>query len=340
MAVTAGWALAAMKPDAAQFDRDAIVIEARPLASFEKLPTGATRFGQLEWRGGLELTSVSSNFGGWSGLEVSRDGQALLAISDAGTWMSARIVYDGTVLRGLEGAVIGPLRARDGSRLRRNRDRDAEGIALSSGNLRNGEAYISFEQNSRIGRFPIRDGVIMAPKGYLPLPKDMPRDKLNGLEALAILGSGPHKGALIALWEHPETGSDHHAGWMWTRGKVARFSILNRDDYALTGAASLPDGSLVVLERRYRVFDGVRMRIRRIDAADIVPGAVLDGEVLIDADMRYEIDNMEAITTHVAADGAIVLTVLSDDNFNALLQRTLLLQFTLRKAEHVNSTAP
>ena len=44
--------------------------------------------------------------------------------------------------------------------------------------------------------------------------------------------------------------------------------------------------------------------------------------------MGYQIDNMEGLSVHRAPDGALVLTLISDDNFSPL-QRTVLLQFTL-----------
>jgi hypothetical protein len=58
------------------------------------------------------------------------------------------------------------------------------------------------------------------------------------------------------------------------------------------------------------------------------PGAVVDGSSIFDADLSQEVDNMEGIDAHVTAEGDTVLTMVSDDNFS-LLQRTLLLQFTL-----------
>ena len=70
------------------------------------------------------------------------------------------------------------------------------------------------------------------------------------------------------------------------------------------------------------------MRIRSVPLASIRPGAVLDGPELIFADMGYQMDNMEGLSLHRAADGALVMTIVSDDNFSPL-QRTLLLQFTL-----------
>ena len=44
--------------------------------------------------------------------------------------------------------------------------------------------------------------------------------------------------------------------------------------------------------------------------------------------MGSQIDNMEGLSVHRDAAGALVLTLISDDNFS-LLQRTVLLQFTL-----------
>jgi hypothetical protein len=70
------------------------------------------------------------------------------------------------------------------------------------------------------------------------------------------------------------------------------------------------------------------MRIRRIAMAGITPGGLVDGPVLLEADLRNEIDNMEGLSIHRGAGGEIVLTLISDDNFS-LLQRTLLLQFAL-----------
>ena len=62
--------------------------------------------------------------------------------------------------------------------------------------------------------------------------------------------------------------------------------------------------------------------------ARVAPRAVIDGQELIFADMGAQIDNFEGFSVHRAADGALVLTLISDDNFSPL-QRTVLLQFTL-----------
>ena len=67
---------------------------------------------------------------------------------------------------------------------------------------------------------------------------------------------------------------------------------------------------------------------RSVPLRSIAPNALVDGPALFDADLGHEIDNMEGIDAHVGPDGETVLTLVSDDNFS-MLQRTLLLQFTL-----------
>ena len=83
-----------------------------------------------------------------------------------------------------------------------------------------------------------------------------------------------------------------------------------------------------MLERKFSLLEGVGIRIRRIPGASIARDAVIDGPTIFDVDLGYEVDNMEGIDVHVTPDGETVLTMVSDDNFS-MIQRTLLLQFTL-----------
>ena len=76
------------------------------------------RFGALEFRGGMVLTSPSDDFGGWSALVMDPAGKSMLAISDVGSWLSADLVYDGSRPSGLTNARLGPLLGKDGSRSR------------------------------------------------------------------------------------------------------------------------------------------------------------------------------------------------------------------------------
>jgi hypothetical protein len=154
----------------------------------------------------------------------------------------------------------------------------------------------------------------------------------SGLEAVTVLQGGPHRGAVVAFAERLLDPGNNHTGWMWIDGQPRQFTLTNIGDFDITDAVALPDGSLIVLERWFQWSGGVKMRLRLVPAADIKPGALLDGEVLLEADVGYEIDNMEGMAVHRGPRGETVLTLISDNNFNNFLQRTLLLQFELGPA--------
>lgn len=328
------------KPDFSQEAVESIRIDAKRIASFAKSEPARHTFGKLEFRGGLVLTSPSSKFGGWSALEIDPDGRKLLAISDAGIWLTGTLTYDGSAPSGIRDAQIGPLTGTGGTALVKDRDRDAEGVVLLDGSLSKGTVLISFEQNHRIGRFPITDKGLGAPTGYLTLPADARRQSPNkSLESVCILRGGPNKGAVITLSERfPDRSGTKHTGWMLPAGAQASatawstLAIQNIGGFDLTDCRGLPDGSLLVLERRFRWsswYEGVKTRLRRFSAAEIRPGQLMSGEVLLEADMDYEIDNLEGLGVHRAATGETILTMISDNNYNSFLQRTLLLQFAL-----------
>ena len=70
------------------------------------------------------------------------------------------------------------------------------------------------------------------------------------------------------------------------------------------------------------------MRIRLIPGDSIRPGAAVDGEVLLEADLGSAIDNMEGIDVIAGPEGKPHLILVSDDNGN-LFQRNVMLEFRL-----------
>jgi len=320
----------AQPPEAREGTGTPIAINARTIAGFQPGRPDATRFGDLEFRGGLVLSSPSEDFGGWSGLVMAADGKALLAVSDAGSWLRADVAYAGTRPTALTGARLGSLRGLRGRALSAKREQDAEAVALLEGSLDRGTLLIGFERLHRIGRFEIRDGRIEPPSEHLAIPDEarrMPRNQ--GFEALAVIRAGPLGGSLVAFAERFTRGSGYHTGWIWVAGTPHRLQLRDIDGFNITDAAGLPDGGLLVLERYFRWTEGVSMRIRRLQPGEIRPGARLTGRIVFQGDSSYEIDNMEGMAVHRGAGGETVVTLISDDNFNRLLQRTVLLQFGL-----------
>lgn len=309
-----------------------VEINARSITSFSR-SSSEKRFGKLEFRGGLVLTSSAKMFGGLSGITLEPDGRRFMAVSDEGAWLSGELIYEGAALVAIKNARMGPFLALAGRTLDKKRDNDAEAIVLIDGTLQRGTVMIGFERNHRVGRFPVIDGVLQAPVAYLKLPPDAKRMRTNkGFEAVAVMQGGPYKGSPVAFSERYPDNPAQHMGWIWINGEPQRLLLADIGEHEITDAASLPDGSLLVLERRFRWSEwlqGVKMRLRRIPTRDVRPGHLMQGEVLLEADMAYEIDNMEALAVHRGPKGETVLTMISDNNFNSFLQRTVLLQFTL-----------
>ena len=335
-------ALADKKPDVVGLGERTIEVRAEAITAFERERSEAKQFGKLEFRGGLVLTSPNPNFGGWSALALDAQGRRLLAISDTGVWLAGELTYEGETPSGIANARLGPLLDFNGKPFQRLRDRDSEGLAVVSGTVIGGEALISFEINDRILKYPIGEAGVGVPTGTIELPPETKRLIPNkGLESVCHLKAGPNAGAIVTLAERFPTPPAEHAGWLSDgKGRWQRLAITSIDDFYLTDCHGLPDGGMLVLERRFRwsdILDGVRMRLRRFTAEEIASGQPMSGEILIAASKENEIDNMEGLATHQGANGETIITMISDDNFNAVMQRTVLLQFALPAPDKVSA---
>lgn len=302
-----------------------IDIEARPIPAFDTRDRSHLRFGSLQYRSGLVLTSKFSGFGGLSGLRLDPKGERFIAISDKGTWFTGRIVYRSDVMVGLADVEAAPILGADGRPVAGRGWYDTESIALDGPSV-----YVGIERVNQILRFDFgRDGtrslgqVVSTPAGVRKLPNN------KGLESLVMVPKGlPLAGTLIAISERGLDSSGNILAFMIGGPAPGQFSVRRTNDFDISDAVVLPSGDLLVLERKFSLLSGMVVRIRRMPLKSVISGATLDGPSIFEADLGYEIDNLEGIDAHTASDGSIVLTLVSDDNFS-MIQRTLLLQFTL-----------
>ena len=300
-----------------------ITIDATPISAFETDNPLQHRFGALEFRGGLVLTSTNDAFGGLSALRVESDGEHFIALSDRATWLRGRIVYKGNRPVAIDDAAMAPVLDDQGKPALRW---DTESITADGDTV-----YVGLERIHSIIRFDYGKKGIFAggkPVAVPPEMKDLPSNQ--SLEAIAYVSQkSPLKGTLIALSERGLTPDGNIKAFLVGGQTPGLFSVKRTDGYDISDAAILPCGDLLILERQYSLDRGVSMRIRRIQATGIKPGALVDGPTIIEADARHEIDNMEALSVHRLSSGEIIITILSDNNLSPL-QRTILLQFTFR----------
>ena len=305
-----------------------IVVEAQPLAAFDIRDRSNHQFGLLEFRGGLVLRSSYRNFGGISAIRVAADGARFIALSDKGWWLRGRIVYEGARPSAIADAEMAPILGADGRPLADRGWYDTESIADDGGTL-----YVGIERVHQILRFNYgKDGLLARgePIAVPPGMRSLPGNK--GLEALVFVPKGAGDkalaGTLIAISERGLDNAGNIIGFLIGGRSPGTFTVKRSAAFDVSDAALLPGGDLLLLERKFSWTSGLSVRLRRVALAGIKPGALVDGAVLFEADLGYEIDNMEGLCVHRSTSGETVLTLISDDNFS-IIQRTLLLQFTL-----------
>lgn len=312
---------AGTQPGALDHGGRSIRIDAKPIAAFEIGQPSRQRFGQLEFRGGLVLTSSDRDFGGFSALLVQEGGARFVACSDRASWLSGRIVYQEGRPVGVADAVLSPILDADG----RPAAWDTESMTEEGGRL-----YLGLERVPGIMCFEFGEQGFRARGHPLPIPPelgDLPRNR--GLEALVFVPVGRRLGGtLIALSEGGLTEAGDLRAFLIGGPTPGSFAVKRNGEYGISDAAMLPGGDLLILERSFSWASGIAIRVRRLPLSEIGPDVLVDGPVLFEADMRCAIDNMEALSVHLAPSGETRLTLLADDNFSPL-QRTLLLQFAL-----------
>jgi hypothetical protein len=290
-------------------------------------PGGQRQFGALEFLGGLEFSSSDDRFQSLSSIRFRSDGEQFVSVLDTGHWLTGRIRRDEKGrLSGLQGLAIAPMLIRSG-RVGSKYNSDAEGLAV-----RDGQALVSFEQLHRVDVYPDPGFETSGPSRTIALPIPRREFRMNGgMETVAISPKASTlQGAAIVVTEHSLDDKGNMFAAVLEGPLKGVFKVVRHDPYDATDGAFLPDGDLLLLERRFSFLGGLGMRIRRIKGEDIRPGAVVDGEVMLEADMRYAIDNMEGLDVITGPDGRPHLILVSDDNGN-MLQRNIMLEFRLNQ---------
>jgi hypothetical protein len=281
-----------------------------------------SRVGALAFLGGLALTSPDRRFGGLSGLAISADGTRMTAITDRGSWITARLDYDAAGrLVGIGEAALYPIRDMAGQPLEGSW-RDAEGLTR----LVDGRRAVGFEQRHRIWLYG--GSVAQAAGQAIAVPAKLGTAPNNGgIEALTQLADG----RLLALTEDFRAPEGGLRGWIITLdggGDAAPLAYPPARDFHPTALALLPGGDVLVLERRFTVVAGPGARLVRVARAAIAPGAAVSGRELGRLEAPLTVDNFEGLAVRRDAHGRTLIYLVSDDNFNPV-QRTLLMQFRL-----------
>ncbi|MDT7934471.1 MAG: esterase-like activity of phytase family protein [Sphingomonadaceae bacterium] len=274
------------------------------------------RVGRLRYVGGIALASSDRRFGGLSGMRFLPDGR-LLAISDSGDWLTLALDEPGGRLTGAHGLSIRHMEGIDGAPLLGKTMSDAEALEIEP----DGTRLVAFERRHRVLAYPADGG---APN-LVPFPDPAWLASLpvnGGLEAMARVG-----GLRVFLSE--DTGADGVNAVLWPVGRSTGYgrTIYQAPlGYKPTDAIALDDRTMLVLNRRFTISDGMSAVLTRV-AVDPMRMTLSKPETVAELVPPVSVDNMEAITLKREG-GRVFVYLASDDNFSPL-QRTLLLKFEL-----------
>lgn len=284
------------------------------------------RFGSLEFVGGLEMTAPQADFGALSAFRFTTPGRDFIGVADTGFWFYGSVERD-SALRpsGITGFRMEEMIGEDGRPIRSKWLTDAEGL-----DVQGDTATVGFEREHRIAQFKIEPGNMQP--AFRKLDFLVPRYELRrnrGFETVTRANPhGQHEGALVIVSEKSLDQAGNMFAAIIEGPNKGIFTVKREGDFDITDGAFLPNGDLLLLERSFSLATGVKMRLRRIYGETVAPGSVADGPVLLEADQGYQIDNMEALDVWSRADGAQMVSLMSDDNHSSL-QRNLYLEFIL-----------
>lgn len=295
---------------------DRAEMRATPVALDASDPT-RRQVGALTWLGGLALTSRDPAFGGFSAMRVAGDRFTLL--SDGGNLVSFRM---GSDLRprelrfaDLPGPGTGAIK----------RHRDSESLTWDR---RTGQVWVGFENRNAIWRYDAGLGRVersARPAAMADWPIAGGAEamvRLSDGQFIVISETGRPKGQPTARTVLRFAGDPTEAG-----RAPASFAYVPPVGYDPTDAAELPDGRLLVLNRRLSLPGLFTAKLCVIDVRGIPAGGTVRCGEIASFERPLLHDNFEALA--VTREGTdTIVWIVSDDN-GEFWEQSLLLKFRL-----------
>lgn len=257
-------------------------------------------------------------FGGLSAFDWqdAETGQ-FIAIGDRGLFVTGRVLRDQDgKITGIADLDLSPVRDTDGTPVR-GRNADVEGLARRD----DGRLFVTFEAHHRMWTY--RDTGSEA--AWMPRAPAFDTLKSNaGMESLAIAPDN----SLMTIPEDTRTGKGDFPVYRYTGGAwTTAGTIPRRGDFLITGADFGPDGYLYVLERGFSGIFGFRSRVRRFEWQR---GTLTEIDTVLETPTGRH-GNLEGIAVARTPDGQIRLSMVSDNNFLAILP-TSIVEYTLQES--------
>ena len=275
------------------------------------------RVGGLTYLGGLALTSPDPAFGGFSAMRVA--GERFTLLSDGGNIVDFRMGPDlqprDVRFADLPGPGTGALK----------RHRDSESLAWDP---QTGQAWVGFENSNAIWRY---DATLAHAQRHVKPDAMADWSIAGGAEAMVRLRNGHF--VVFSETARPKGLRDARIVLRFagdpteTKGAPLSFAYVPPAGYDPTDAAELPDGRLLVLNRRLSLPGLFTAKISVIDIRGVRAGGVVRGVEIASFERPLLHDNFEALAITQEGEDTIVW-IASDDN-GEFWEQSLLLKFRL-----------
>ena len=263
----------------------------------------------LEQVGVLNIDKNEEDYGGFSGLIIQKQGSEALLVTDKSFYFVLELLRnEDDNLTGFSVLKKGRMLSSKGEKLT-GRNTDSESIVIDANN----NYFISFESNHRIMMHAEIGGKgVFVPKH--PLFRKLYVNK--GIETLAI----DNDNRLIAIPEKPPAGILNIPIFRLQNNKWEIIKYIKiKDSFLVTDAVVLPQGLLLILERKFSWTQGFKTRFRLIslDKFDNTE------PITVFTSTAYQFDNLEGMTLWTDKKGVVRILTVSDDNFHPLQQSEL-----------------
>lgn len=276
-----------------------------------------TRVGALTYLGGVKLRSPDPAFGGFSAMRVEGDRFTLL--SDAGNIVEFTLGADWQPRDARFADLPGP-----GTGWYK-RYRDAESLTVDP---ETGRVWVAFEWQDAIWRY---DRTLSRVEASVRPPAMADWPVASGPEAMVRLRGGSF--LVFAEGDRPKGQPNartvlHFASDPTvTKRPPLSYAYVPPAGYSPVDAAELPDGRLLVLNRRFSVPALFTAKLTLVDPRSVKLGGAMRGVELASFEPPFQHDNFEALA--ITREGTdTILWIATDDN-QQFWEESLLLKFRL-----------
>jgi len=221
------------------------------------------RVGRLLWRGGVELDFQNPRFGGVSAMQMEAGGRTAYLITDRGDL--AEVALDYNAAGNLSDARLVEIRGVIGAG-GRGSDSAIEAIAR----MPDGGWLVAFERNHRLMKFPRSVEPLQSVPQLLTTPIGLERARsTRGIEA----ASATEDRKILLIGEDLPTSPGYTFAWLGDGASWTPMTYALYPPYKPVGASMMPNGDIMVIERRGTPQNPGGTRFARINKRLLRPGA-------------------------------------------------------------------